>query len=113
MNQHSHSIFVSRVVAALGAARAVSTLSHQGVKGAVREVLLRELFRPLLPRDMGVGTGQIATSSGDLSPQLDVIIYDRRILPPVLFEAVLGVFPIEAVLATIEVKTMLTAAVRM
>jgi hypothetical protein len=109
MNQHYHSIFVSRVAAALGAARAVSALTHRGVKGAVREVLIRELFRPLLPSDVGIGTGQIATSNGDLSPQQDVVIYDRRILPPVLFEAVLGVFPIEAVLATVEVKTTLTA----
>ena len=58
---------------------------------------------------MGIGTGQIATSNGDLSPEQDVVIYDRRILPPVLFEAILGVFPIEAVLATVEVKTELTA----
>ena len=109
MNPTYRSILVSRVAAAMGAARAVATLTHQGVKGSVREVLIRELFRPLLPSDLGIGTGQIATSSGDLSPQQDVVIYDRRILPPVLFEAVLGVFPVESVLATVEVKTTLTA----
>lgn len=109
MNPSYRSIFVSRVAAALAGAEAVANLSHPGVKGAIREVLLRDLFRPLLPMDLGVGTGQIATSTGELSPQQDVVIFDRRILPPVVFESVLGIFPIESVLATVEVKTRLTA----
>ncbi|MFC2053163.1 DUF6602 domain-containing protein [Chloroflexota bacterium] len=37
-------------------------------------------------------------------------MYNRRILPPVLFEATVGIFPIESVLATVEVKTKLTIA---
>jgi hypothetical protein len=109
MNEAYRSVFVSRVAAALGAANAVAAVAHKEVKGNIREVLLRDLFRPLLPSDVAVGTGQIATSRGDLSPQQDVVIYDRRILPPVLFESVIGVFPIESVLATVEVKTKLTA----
>jgi hypothetical protein len=109
MNELYRSVFRSRVAAALGAAKAVAGITHQGVKGEIREVLVRELFRPLLPSDVSVGTGQIATTSGDLSAQQDVVIYDRKILPPVLFESVIGVFPIESVLATVEVKTKLTA----
>lgn len=109
MNTIYRSLFVSRVAAAIGAAKAVAVVTHSGVKGTIREILLRELFRPLLPADIGVGTGLIATNQGDLSPQQDVVIYDKRILPPVLFENI-GIFPIESVLATVEVKTTLTAA---
>jgi hypothetical protein len=109
MNSAYRSIFLSRIAAAIGAARATSEITHAGVKGAIREVLIRDLFRPLLPTDVGVGTGQIATSTGELSPQQDVIIYNRRILPPVLFEENVGIFPVESVLAIVEVKTTLTA----
>jgi hypothetical protein len=81
----------------------------QGVKGTVLEILVRDLFRPLLPADIGVGTGQILDCAvGRLSPQVDVILYDKSILPPILFDQSNGVFPIEAVLYAIEVKTTLT-----
>lgn len=109
MNTIYRSLFVSRVAAAIGAAKEVATLTHTGVKGTIREILVRDLFRPLLPSDFGVGTGQIATAKNELSPQQDVVIYDRRILPPILFEKTVGIFPVESILATIEVKTKLTA----
>jgi hypothetical protein len=35
------------------------------------------------------------------------VIYDRRVLPPILFENVSGIFPLESVLFTIEVKSTL------
>ena len=109
MNPAYRAIFVSRIATAIGAARATEGVTHTGVKGTIREILIRELFRPLLPSDVGVGTGQIATAVGELSPQQDVIIYNRRILPPVLFEETTGIFPVESVLAMVEVKTTLTA----
>ena len=109
MNAAYRAIFMSRIAAAIGAARAVTDLTHTGVKGAIREILIRDLFRPLLPSDVGIGTGQIATALGELSPQQDVIVYNRRILPPVLFEETTGIFPVESVLAIVEVKTTLTA----
>jgi hypothetical protein len=109
VNTAYRDIFVSRIAAAIGAARAVADVTHTGVKGAIREILIRDLFRPLLPSDVGIGTGQIATAVGKLSPQQDIIIYNRRILPPVLFEETIGIFPVESVLATVEVKTTLTA----
>ncbi len=109
MNPAYRAIFVSRIAAAIGAANATVGVTHPVVKGGIREILIRDLFRPLLPSNVGIGTGQIATVTGELSPQQDVVIYNRRILPPVLFEETTGIFPIESVLATVEVKTTLTA----
>lgn len=109
MNDAYRSLFVSRIAAAIGAARATAAVTHTGVQGAIVEILIRDLFRPLLPADLGVGTGQIATFNDKLSPQQDIVIFDRRILPPVLFERTTGIFPVESVLATVEVKTTLTA----
>lgn len=98
-----------KVASAILQARMASKLTHQGVKGSVLEILLSQLFRPLLPSDIGVGTGQIIESFSDtMSPQIDIVIYNKSILPPVLVDGNLGLFPIESVLYTIEVKTTLT-----
>lgn len=104
-------ILRARVISAIEQATAAAGLTHQGVKGAMLEILVGRLFRPLLPTDIGIGTGQIVESyTGRLSRQIDIILYDRSILPPILLDDKLGVFPIESVLYAIEVKTTLTAS---
>jgi hypothetical protein len=109
-NQYQ-AIFRTRVAAALKEATSASELRHNGVKGAILETLVSKLFSPLLPSDIGVGTGQIIDSySGALSHQMDIVLYDRSILPPILFDAKLGLFPVESVLYAIEVKTTLSAS---
>lgn len=108
-NNQFQSFIRSRVVGAIQSARASSTLTHQGVKGTILEILIRDLFNPLLPSDIGVGSGQIIEcKTGNLSPQTDIILYDKSILPPILFDESNGIFPIESVLYAIEVKTTLT-----
>jgi hypothetical protein len=100
----------AKVAGAITEARAASNLTHSGVKGSVLEILISKLFRPLLPSDIGVGTGQIIEQhSGRMSTQMDIILYDKSIVPPILFDQSTGIFPVEAVLYTIEVKTKLNA----
>lgn len=100
----------SKVTSAISQAQAAAGFSHQGVKGTVLELLISQLFEPLLPADIGVGTGQIIDAySGKMSGQIDIILYNKAILPPILLDDKLGVFPIESVLYTIEVKTTLNA----
>ncbi|WP_287605344.1 DUF6602 domain-containing protein [Thiothrix sp.] len=103
-------LFRARVCSAINQAKAAAGLSHQGVKGSILEILVGQLFEPLLPADIGIGTGQIIDSySGQQSGQLDIILYNKAILPPLLIDQKLGVFPIESVLYAIEVKTTLNA----
>lgn len=107
MNSAYRDLILSRAAAAVGAARAVKGISHRGLKGAIREILIRDLLRPLMPTDIGVGTGEIISATGKTSSQTDIVIFDRRILPPILFEQAVGIFPIESVLLTMEVKSIL------
>jgi hypothetical protein len=109
MHTAYRALLSSRVMSAVNDAKAVAAISHRGVRGRIREILVGELFRPLAPADIGVGTGQVISSAGDTSAEQDVVIYDRRVLPPALFQGDMGVFPIESVVATVEVKTTLTA----
>jgi hypothetical protein len=68
-------ILRARVISAIEHAKAAAGLTHQGVKGTVLEILVGQLFRPLLPADIGIGTGQIVESyTGRLSGQIDIIL---------------------------------------
>src|SRR3989304_5727458 len=98
MNITYRDLVLARIKGVIEHAKATTTVQHQGLKGTLREILIRDLFRPLLPTDIGVGTGEIISAGGKKSRQQDVVIFDRRILPPILFEDFTGIFPVESVL---------------
>ena len=100
-------IFRARVGSALAMAKAVKEMTHPGTLGEIREILVRELFRPLLPSDIGVGTGQLIDSTNNVSPQTDIILFDRSLAPPMMLNESLGLFPVESCLYIIEVKSLL------
>jgi hypothetical protein len=109
-----HSVYrglvLERVRYALAAARAAHSLEHAGVKGAIREVLIADLFRPLLPADIGIASGILISAFDEgQSAQQDIIIFDRRIIPPIFFEQGPVIVPVESALICIEVKSKLTA----
>jgi hypothetical protein len=109
MNTAYRNLTLVRIQGAIAAAEAARHITHQGLKGQLREIFMRELLRPLLPVYIGLGTGQIITADNLYSPQQDVIVYDTRLLPPFLAEPSVGLFPIESVLYAIEVKSELNA----
>jgi hypothetical protein len=104
-------LVVERIHFALKAASEARALENRGVKGAIREVLIADLFRPLLPSDMGIASGVLisAFDEGE-SAQQDIIIFHKRIIPPLLFEQGPAIVPVESALACIEIKSKLTSA---
>lgn len=110
MNILYQSLFRERIRYAISVARAVQPLEHSGVKDAIREVLIADLFLPLFPADIGIATGILISAFDQRqSAQQDIIIFDKRILPPILFEQGPAIVPVEAALICIEVKSKLTA----
>jgi hypothetical protein len=103
-------LVIERIRYALAAARAAQPLEHSGVKGAIREVLMADLFRPLLPADLGIASGIVISAFDEgQSAQQDIVIFDRRIIPPILFEQGPAIIPVESALICIEIKSKLTA----
>lgn len=82
-------------------------LEHNGMVGTVRQLLVEKILQPLLPEGIHIGTGKITDHKGNLSRETDVVIYDRRCIPPLMYDAKSGVFPIESVYYAIEVKSTL------
>lgn len=54
---------------------------HSLIKGASIEHVIRRTLKDYLPSSFRVGTGQIANNGNEISPQLDVIIYDADTFP--------------------------------
>ena len=90
-------------------AKSITDLKHKGVKGRLRELFITKVLKSFLTTQFGIGTGTVINCKGVQSNETDVIIYDRRILPPFIQEQNLAVYPAESVIATIEVKSWLNA----
>jgi hypothetical protein len=85
-------------------------VNHPGLKGRIREIVLSNLFRPILPLGMEIGNGKIIDYLDNQSRETDVIIYTRNILAPILYDEKTGMFPIESCIYAIEIKSKLTAS---
>ena len=109
MNTAIRSLICARIRSAIAAADAVKHLHHSGLKGLMREILVRELLAPILPPNSGIGQGEIVDSYEAHSTQQDVVIYDKSIVPSVLLDATNGIFPIESAIYALEVKSKIDA----
>ncbi len=87
--------------------RVADLIGHGGEKGRVVEGLVVELIERFLPKRFSIGSGLIVTSSGKVSSQTDIVIYDNFHNAPIKMHHGLSIFPIESVYATIEVKSTL------
>jgi hypothetical protein len=99
----------TRCKAAIAEAISLDGTLHAGLKGQLREILAGKLIFPTLPPEVRIGTGQLVSVNGQLSPQSDVILYAPSILPPSLYDEKSGLFPVESCLYSIEIKSKLTA----
>lgn len=89
--------------------RSLSGLKHRQLKGILRELFVTDALDPYLTNQFSIGTGIVVNQRGEQSSQIDIIVYDNNILPPFIQKQNVGVYPVECVLATIEVKSRLTS----
>ena len=86
--------------------------SHNLTKGEAVEASVRKFLRDHLPDSIGVAHGQVVDRHGDISKQLDVILYDAR-RTPILYSDEANenrIVPVEGVIAAVEAKTNLKLA---
>lgn len=86
----------------------LSSMNHNLSKGQLRELFVNEVLSCFLTDQFGIGSGIIINQAGLQSKQTDILIFDKRVLPPFVSKTSLGVYPIESILGVIEVKTNLT-----
>jgi len=84
-----------------------ATIDHKCSKGTFRELILKNFLRPFLPGCYGVSGGQAFDTIGNISKQLDVVIYDSLFsyVAPYMDDFIY--FPCESVYGNIEIKSNL------
>lgn len=87
----------------------VKDIGHPGLQGQIRELALKECIEPFLTHSFSCGTGKLIDSYSNISDQIDLIVYHRKTVPPILVNADLGLYPIEGVRYVFEIKTTLSA----
>jgi hypothetical protein len=87
-------------------AKIAGLLGHKGTIGGAREFMVSKCLRSFLPSSVEIGSGVTIDSDGRRSRQIDIIIYDPRF--PALRTGAGGLFLVEGVIATVEVKSRLT-----
>lgn len=85
------------------------SLHHASTKGAIRERALAEAFRPYVPERFGLSSGEVTNAEGGTSKQQDLLLVDAQAVPPLFAAGTVGVHPIEAVYAAVEVKSLATS----
>lgn len=82
-------------------------VSHQGVKGNLNEILLKELISSLLSKKYKAIKGIVQDCQGNQSSESDIILTNTEILPSFLFGNEVGFVPAESVEYWFEVKSKL------
>ncbi len=79
---------------------------HPTLTGSAREFIVQELLRSFLPARCGIGSGRVIAATESPSPQIDIVIFDKS-FPQFEMPGGSALFPVESVIATIEVKSRL------
>lgn len=82
-------------------------VAHEGEKGRENEAVLARILEALVPQRFGIGSGLLIDTADRYSRQTDIVVYDQSDEPAVLAQTTQLLFPIESVLACIEIKTTL------
>lgn len=109
-NEIYRSRIINDIEYAIAEAKSAALAKHPGLTGRIRELVATNLLAPLLPAGFSIGSGKIVDTHGSQSGETDLIIYNKAILPPVLYSDRDGIFPVEACYYAIEVKSRLTAS---
>ena len=102
----------ARENALVAISRIPANSGHSLHKGTPREAFIREFLQSHLPENVAIGTGEIIDASskpGAQRNQFDIVIYKKN-YPKLDFGGGVSGFLIESVIATVEVKSVLTQA---
>jgi hypothetical protein len=80
---------------------------HEGERGRENEAALGRILGSFVPQRYGVGSRLLIDSQDQYGQQTDLVVFDQADEPSALAQTTQLLFPIESVLASIEVKTTL------
>jgi len=82
---------------------------HNPTIGILTEEILRNFLATYLPAGVAVEQGFVINEQGEMSKQIDILIYDSQLYAPLYRVNDIVVVPNKAVLDVIEVKTTINS----
>lgn len=101
---------INNIQYAVNEARNAVQVGHPGLIGKIRELAAQQILRPVLPSAFDIGTGKIVDRNAFLSAEVDLVIYNRALLPALMYSDRDGIYPIESTYYAFEIKSESTAA---
>nr|WP_063572049.1 DUF6602 domain-containing protein [Luteibacter rhizovicinus] len=87
---------------------ASNRLHHSGEFGRYRENLIGSLLAAFMPARLAVGSGFLASATGERSTQCDIVLYDRDQTPCIEVAGGRVMYPVETSVAVGEAKSVLS-----
>jgi len=111
MKKHRNPILlgvISRVQQLLERYKESNSIKHRATKGSLREAYLKEFLADFVPHGLSFSSGFVTDNRGEeISPQLDLVVFDPQCLPSFVLSEFATIVPLEAVRLVIEVKSKL------
>jgi len=105
---HIRKIIQARIDNIIQLSDVAGNVPHRPTVGALREEYLTEFFRELVPDSVSITSGFIADATGNISPQLDLIVIQKSSLPLISMKNGLSIVPVESAILVAEMKSTLT-----
>jgi hypothetical protein len=109
-NPFFQSILSNKISSIIDESQRVCYLNHPFLKGRFREYGIGKILSEIVPINFDIGSGILQDCNGSQSKEIDILIWNKFMIPPLLFGERIGVYPVESCFYTIEVKSKLTNA---
>ena len=108
-NKYFQKVIKTKIEKMLKDSKEASMLDHPGLKGQYREYSLINLLKDFLPINYGIGKGCMQDFDGNQSPESDLLIWRKDLLPPLLYSDDNGIYPIDSCYYFFEIKSVATS----
>jgi hypothetical protein len=100
--------FIARAEVMMARLKESEQIAHEGTKGSLREAYLKDFLVDSFSHRFDMTSGFITDALGStITPQIDLIIYDNKIIPAVQLGRDTAIVPYESVKSICEVKSSL------
>lgn len=107
---HIRKIIQARIENIIHLSDVTGSVPHKPTVGGLREEYLSEFFRELVPDSVLITSGFIEDATGNISPQLDLIVTQKSSLPLITMKDGLSIVPVESALLVAEIKSTLNTS---
>jgi hypothetical protein len=97
----------SEIISLLDKSDGFEAIQHNPTKGTLRENLLINFFRKIIPQKLSINSGIICDAKGNSSTQIDFIVFDNTYLPNIVLSNSIVMTPVESVYLIAEIKSTL------